>query len=74
LPKAQIPQHLDEAQVSDIVEMALSDHVSFAQIKDHYGLSESDVKALMSRTLRRGSYVAWRKRVQSFSARRAQYK
>lgn len=54
--------------------MALSDHVSFADITREYGLSEAQVKALMRDTLRPGSYRAWRKRVRTFSDRRATYK
>jgi uncharacterized protein (TIGR03643 family) len=65
---------LSAAELSDVIEMALSDHTRFDQIKALYGLSEPDVKALMRNSLRRGSYVAWRKRVQQFSQRRAHYK
>ena len=64
---------LDEHK-SDIVQMALSDHVSFATIKAEYGLAEKDVKTLMRETLKSGSYRAWRKRVRVFSDRREAYK
>ena len=64
---------LDEHK-SDIVQMALSDHVSFATIKAEYGLPEKDVKTLMRDTLKSGSYRAWRKRVRVFSDRREAYK
>lgn len=60
--------------VSDVVQMALSDHVSFADIRREYGIAEKDVKALMRDTLKPGSYKAWRKRVRDFGDRRAQYK
>jgi uncharacterized protein (TIGR03643 family) len=60
--------------VSDIVQMALSDHVSFADIEREYGLGEKQVKALMRDTLKTGSYRTWRKRVRAFGDRRAQYK
>ena len=59
---------------SDIVQMALSDHVSFATIKAEYGLREKDVKTLMRETLKSGSYRAWRKRVRDFGDRRETYK
>ena len=49
------PEH-----ISDIVQMALSDHVSFGAIKEQYGLSEKQVKGLMRATLKTGSYKAWR--------------
>lgn len=63
------PDHL-----SEIVQMALSDHVSFADINREYGMSEKKVKALMRDTLKTGSYKAWRKRVRDFGDRRAHYK
>jgi len=64
-----LPEH-----ISDIVQMALSDHVSFDDIKEQYGLSEKQVKGLMRATLKTGSYKAWRKRVRTFGDRRAVYK
>ena len=65
---------LDEAAISEIIEMALSDHTSFAQIQSQYGLREKEVKKLMRSHLKTGSYKVWRRRVRSFSDRRAQYK
>ena len=65
---------LSEEEISEIIEMALSDHTSFAQIETRYGLRDKDVKALMRRNLKRGSYEAWRRRVRAFSDRRATYK
>jgi uncharacterized protein (TIGR03643 family) len=38
---------MNEADKSAIIEMALSDHVSFDTIKLEYGLSEKEVVALM---------------------------
>jgi uncharacterized protein (TIGR03643 family) len=70
----QIPQLSDPAVISEIVEMALSDHVSFDAIRVLHGLSPDDVKALMRRELKPGSYRAWRKRVQTFGSRREHYK
>ena len=63
------PEH-----ISDIVQMALSDHVSFGDIKEQYGLSEKQVKGLMRATLKTSSYKAWRKRIRTFGDRRAVYK
>lgn len=54
--------------------MALSDHVSFADIEREYGISDKDVKAVMRDTLKTGSYKTWRKRVRDFGSRRAHYK
>ncbi|TVQ02934.1 MAG: DUF2805 domain-containing protein [Roseinatronobacter sp.] len=60
--------------ISEIIEMALSDHVSFAQIRAQHGLGPDEVKTLMRKTLKPGSYRAWRKRVHDFGTRREVYK
>jgi uncharacterized protein (TIGR03643 family) len=54
--------------------MALSDHVSFDQIRALHGLGPGEVQTLMRRELRPGSYVAWRKRLRQFTDRRGSYK
>ena len=58
----------------EIIEMALSDKVSFSTIKELFGLDQNQVKLLMKAELKNGSYKAWRKRVEKFSARRSVYK
>ena len=63
-----------EAELSEIIQMALSDHVSFTDIKGQYGLLEKDVVKIMRANLKKGSYKAWRKRVNEFGARREFYK
>ncbi len=68
------PVPLDPATISEIIEMALSDHTSFTQIRDLHGLSPDQVKALMRAELAPGSYRAWRKRVRAFGDRRENYK
>ncbi len=68
------PAPLDAATISEIIEMALSDHTSFTQIRDLHGLSPDQVKALMRAELAPGSYRAWRKRVRRFGDRRENYK
>lgn len=60
--------------ISEIIEMALSDHISFATITAQTGLSADAVKALMRSNLKPGSYRAWRKRVKDFGTRREVYK
>lgn len=65
---------LDSASVSEIIEMALSDQVSFGQIEVLYGLNADQVKALMREQLKPGSYRAWRRRVRRFVDHRASYK
>jgi uncharacterized protein (TIGR03643 family) len=73
--KAKFSSQLsDPAVISEIVEMALSDHVSFDAIRALYGLSPDDVQALMRQELKPGSYRAWRRRVQKFGSRREHYK
>ena len=65
---------LPPAHVSDIIQMALSDHISFGDIRREYGIGEKHVKSLMRDTLKPGSYRAWRKRIRDFSDRRETYK
>ena len=67
-------QKLSDAEIGSVIEMALSDHVSFGDIRADFGLSEKDVKALMRTHLKLGSYRAWRKRVRAFADRRETYK
>ena len=70
-----MPKHdLDDATLSEIVEMALSDSASFASIAALHGLSADEVRKVMRQTLKPGSYRAWRKRVRTFSDRRETYK
>ena len=65
---------LDPATVGEIIEMALSDHISFEQIRILHGLGPDEVKALMRQNLKPGSYRAWRRRVRAFAERREVYK
>lgn len=67
-------QPADATILSEIVEMALSDHVSFEQIRAQHGLGPDQVRALMRACLKPGSYRAWRKRLRAFGDRRAVYK
>ena len=54
---------LSQARLSELIELALSDKVSFKAIKSEFGLKEIEVKKLMRKNLRAGSYTAWRKRI-----------
>ena len=65
---------LNESETSEIIEMALSDHVSFRDIQKQYGLREKEVRTLMRASLKASSYKAWRRRVRAFSDRRKHYK
>lgn len=70
-----MPQsELTEAEISTIIEMALSDHVSFADIEREFGLSDAETKVLMRSNLKPSSYRTWRKRVRTFGDRREHYK
>ena len=62
------------SEKSEIIEMALSDHISFQQIETQFGIKEKDVKKLMKKNLKESSYKVWRKRVRVFSDRRKNYK
>ena len=68
------PDPLTEAVISEIIEMALSDFTSFDNIRTLQGVSPDQVKALMRKTLKPGSYRAWRRRVRAFGDRRESYK
>ena len=65
---------LTPAILSEIIEMALSDHVGFDLITQQHGISPDQVKTIMRTHLKTGSYRAWRKRVRDFGDRRAVYK
>ena len=65
---------LSETDISAIIEMALSDDVSFLAIREQYGLTEEQVKKLMKKNITDNSYKHWRKRVKLFSDRRKYYK
>ena len=47
----------------DIIGMAWSDKISFEEIKKKAGLSENEVIGIMRKSLKKKSYVLWRKRV-----------
>ena len=52
-----------KSNISEIIADAWDDETSFEDISFKWGLSEKDTKVLMKRSLKRGSYVVWRKRV-----------
>ena len=75
LPAVKPPHaSLDAATVGEIIQIALSDEVCFAQLRAAHGLHHDEVKALMRTHLAPGSYRAWRKRVRQFGERRENYK
>jgi uncharacterized protein (TIGR03643 family) len=54
---------LSEADASQVIAMAWDDDTPFEAIARAYGLSESDVIALMRQSLKKGSFRVWRRRV-----------
>ena len=54
-----------EAELDRIIEMAWEDHTPFEAIEYQFGLPEKKVIELMRKTLKRGSFNLWRKRVNS---------
>ena len=62
MPKLS-PITLVEPDLSRLIEMAWEDRTPFDAIEKNFGLSESQVIAIMRRELKRGSFELWRKRV-----------
>ena len=52
-----------EADYSRLIEMAWEDRTPFEAIEQNFGLSESQVIAIMRNQLKRSSFNLWRKRV-----------
>ena len=58
-----VGENLTQSRLYELIELALSDKVSFGAIKSEFGLREIEVKNLMRNNLRPGSYTAWRRRI-----------
>ena len=54
---------LQASTIDRIIEMAWEDRTSFEAIQYQFGLSESDVIALMRKEMKSSSFRMWRKRV-----------
>ena len=54
---------MTESEISDVIEKAWQDDVSFDAIEATTGLSEPEVIALMRREMKPSSFRMWRKRV-----------
>ena len=50
-------------KADEVIEMAWSDKISFEEIKKKTGYTEPAVISFMRKSLKNGSYIAWRKRV-----------
>ena len=53
----------------DVIGMAWADRISFEEIKKKTGLSEKEVIKVMRTSLKRKSYLLWRKRVRGRSTK-----
>ena len=53
----------------DVIGMAWSDKISFEEIKKKTGFSEKEVIQVMRKTLKKNSYILWRKRVRGRPAK-----
>ena len=60
---------LTEAQIGEIIFMALSDDVSFDSINERFGIDSDQIKRIMKQNISFGSYKKWRERVKKFSKR-----
>ncbi len=47
----------------DLIGMAWADRISFEEIKKKTGFSEKEVIKIMRKSLKRKSYILWRKRI-----------
>ena len=56
-------KNLSNARLSELIELALSDKVSFESINSEFGLREIEVKIIMRKNLKPKSYTAWRRRI-----------
>lgn len=54
---------MTHADISEIIEMAWLDDISFDAIEAQTGLSEPEVIAIMRREMKPSSFRMWRKRV-----------
>lgn len=59
------------ADISEIIEMAWLDDISFDAIEAQTGLSEPEVIAIMRREMKPSSFRMWRKRVSGRKAKHA---
>jgi uncharacterized protein (TIGR03643 family) len=66
-------QHLADADISRVIEMAWEDRTPFEAIFGAYGLSEGDVIKVMRAQLKRKSFELWRERVSGRNTKHAQH-
>lgn len=56
---------MEQIDIDRIIEMAWEDRTPFEAIQIQFGLTETNVIALMRKELKRSSFNLWRKRVNS---------
>ena len=66
---SQIVKMLSEDVIDRIVEMAWEDRTPFDAITDQFGLTESEIIALMRHKMKSSSWSMWRARVQGRSTK-----
>ncbi|MFN5417438.1 MAG: TIGR03643 family protein [Flavobacteriia bacterium] len=65
---------MDSLDLNRVIEMAWEDRTPFEAIEFQFGVSESQVIALMRKELKRSSFNLWRKRVNSGVSQKHLYK
>ena len=63
-----------KTEISEIIEMALSDDIPFKVIEKTHGINADQIKRIMKDNISPRSYKIWRQRVKDFSTRRKYYK
>ena len=66
---SQIVKMLSEDVIDRIVEMAWEDRTPFDAITDQFGLTKSEIIALMRHQMKSSSWRMWRARVQGRSTK-----
>lgn len=61
----KVKRQFADPDLDRIIEMAWEDRTPFEAIAYQFALQEADVKALMKKELKPGSYTLWRKRVEN---------
>ena len=64
-------RNLDEHELDRLIGMAWEDRTPFEAIEVQFGLKENEVRALMRRHLKPGSFRRWRARVKGRSTKHA---
>lgn len=63
---------LSPEDISRVIEMAWEDRTPFDAIESQFGLSETEVVALMRNHMKQSSWLMWRKRVSGRKTKHAQ--